>query len=423
MSRTASPPLLSKPIACVSFSRILFRELLADGDDLTGNLMSSLTSGLSNVLAAGVPFNAGPLGMINGTLDNFDIDFHYFMSNFTSIYGAFKTDLLGMSPDRRVLFEARPISLSKYPTFLQIGSRKPSVLHSLKLNEILWDKLHATFPYSTFNGVKIPNLPSGSTFAATFPRGIFPSKHNFCTACCLIQITGHHLTYCVISPVELFLPQIAVAFGYASSFYDFKAQDFSLNQLFEPDFGPDLSTKLLDSLQGKAELNGAFDRFSDATLSGMPMDPETSEVFDVNQYLPEIQFALSLSASAAFAAPSFKASDLYDSLFPSGVPTIKSFEGWVKKNILSSISTSLHGLYDAKVDVPVAGLSIPNDGIPTFGPNGIDIGVYSERNNKLFPPVIDIDSVQVSSAIFRVTVNLSCHIGLISLLRSTGIHV
>ena len=139
--------------------------------------MSSLTSGLGDVLADGIPFNAGPLGSINGTLDKFDIDFHDFISDFISLYDTFKADLLSLSAERKLLFEARPISLSKFPTILQIGSKKPSVLHSLRLNEILWDKLHASFPQSTFNGVKIPNLPSGLTFAATFPRGIFPGEN------------------------------------------------------------------------------------------------------------------------------------------------------------------------------------------------------------------------------------------------------
>lgn len=47
----------------------------------------------------------------------------------------------------------------------------------LQLNIALWDKLAATFPSPTFNGVDIPSIPSGQTFAVAFPiRGEFPSK-------------------------------------------------------------------------------------------------------------------------------------------------------------------------------------------------------------------------------------------------------
>jgi hypothetical protein len=54
--------------------------------------------------------------------------------------------------------------------------------------------------------------------------------------------------------VELFLPHIAVAFGFAPSFSDLKALSFSLDMLFMPDFGADLSIKMLGSLKSKFTL-------------------------------------------------------------------------------------------------------------------------------------------------------------------------
>ena len=45
------------------------------------------------------------------------------------------------------------------------------------LNIALWDKLAATFSSPTFNGLDIPNIPSGLSFEAAFPvRGDFPRK-------------------------------------------------------------------------------------------------------------------------------------------------------------------------------------------------------------------------------------------------------
>ena len=53
--------------------------------------------------------------------------------------------------------------------------------------------------------------------------------------------------------VELFLPHIAVAFGFAPTFSHAKALAFTLDELFKPNFGPDLSVELLKSLQEKVE--------------------------------------------------------------------------------------------------------------------------------------------------------------------------
>ena len=191
----------------------------------------------------------------------------------------------------------------------------------------------------------------------------------------------------------MFLPHLAVAYGFAPSFSDSRALSFTLDMLFQPNFGPDLSVKLLDSLMTNIDLNGAFDRFTSFTLSGIPLDPITFEVFDVKNYLPEIQFSLDLAPSVNFAAPNFRASDLFDALFPTSIPTIKSFGSFIKKNIMSKIRLALDGLFDAKVDIPTIGLSV--DEI-SFGVDGFNIGTYTEFNNKLFPPMIDVDAVQAS---------------------------
>ena len=203
------------------------------------------------------------------------------------------------------------------------------------------------------------------------------------------------LSFCsnLFSTVELFLPHIAVAFGYASSFSHPKALSFSMDKLFMPNFGPDLSIKLLDSLRENVNLNGVFDRFSGFSVSGIPMDPDTFEVFDIENYLPELQFSLDLAPKVEFAAPNFRASDLFDAVFPTSLPTLQSFISFMKKDIMSKIQIALDGLFEAKVNVPTAGLSV--DAV-SFGEDGINLGEWTEFNNKLFPPMINVDVVQVS---------------------------
>ena len=193
--------------------------------------------------------------------------------------------------------------------------------------------------------------------------------------------------------MEIFLPHIAIAYGFATSFSDKRAISFTLGQLFVPNFGPELSLNVLNSLKAKQELNGVFDRFTELTISGIPLDPTTFEIFSVNNYLPEIQFALDLAPAVEFAASNFQAADLFDALFPTSIPTVKSFGAFVKKEIMSKIRLALDGLFDAKVNVPTIGLSVDE---VTFGVDGINLGVYTEHNNRLFPPVVDLDVVQVS---------------------------
>lgn len=171
--------------------------------------------------------------------------------------------------------------------------------------------------------------------------------------------------------VELFLPHIAVAYGYAPSFSHPKSLSFSMDKLFEPDFGVDLSHKMLSMLKTKLP---SFDRFSDTSSTGMPMDSE-GEVFDVRKYLPDLQFALDLSPSVDFAASMFRASDLYDALFPSGNhQSLKTFGKYVKKNIIAEIMDALNGLFDVKTCVPAIGLTVDE---VILGGGGLSLGNYT----------------------------------------------
>ena len=144
---------------------------------MIGSLLLKLTGGMIDISGdGGVSFNGGPFGEIQGILDKFGLDFNDLIAEFRGRYDVFKADLLTMDIEMQSLFNLRPISLPRFPSILQIGSKFPSMTYSLELNYLLWDKLAATFPSSTFNGVKIPNIPSGSSFAVAFPRGNFPGK-------------------------------------------------------------------------------------------------------------------------------------------------------------------------------------------------------------------------------------------------------
>jgi hypothetical protein len=153
------------------------RQLISDGEDLVGSVLSGLTEGLVGISSSGeISFVGGPLGPINGILDKFGLDFNDLVSQFSDKYDSFKSDILNGSLERQELFNLRPISLPRFPSILQIGSRKPSVQYSQKLKAKLWNKLALSFPSTTFNGVKIPNIPVGETFATTFPGGDFPGE-------------------------------------------------------------------------------------------------------------------------------------------------------------------------------------------------------------------------------------------------------
>lgn len=178
---------------------------------------------------------------------------------------------------------------------------------------------------------------------------------------------------------------------------------------------------MLQSLQSKLDLKGLFNRFTEFSVSGFPLDPITSEMFDINNYLPEIQFSLDLAPSINFAAPSFRASDLFDAIFPKSFPTVKSFGLFIKTNILSKIRQALSGLFDAEVNIPTLGLTVDR---VSFGFEGFELGNYSEFNNELFPPMIDVDAVQVSPFLYCsfASCQISClHNFLLRLFHHIGV--
>ena len=73
-----------------------------------------------------------------------------------------------------------------------------------------------------------------------------------------------------------------------------------MNTLFAPAFNNKLTKKLLATLKTKEFPGINFDRFSSFSSSGRPMDPSNSEVFNVDDYLPELQFSFDLVPSVDF---------------------------------------------------------------------------------------------------------------------------
>jgi hypothetical protein len=91
------------------------------------------------------------------------------IEEFMKKYSAFSADLGKLSTERQLITNLRPIALPRFPAILQIRSNLSSTKYSLELIYILWDKPAATFQSSTFNGVKMPNIPVGTTFATKKP--------------------------------------------------------------------------------------------------------------------------------------------------------------------------------------------------------------------------------------------------------------
>lgn len=371
-------------------------ELISGGENLISKIMNDLTGGLSSIASGSTSsFNAGPLGSIDGVLDKFGLNFTELITEFNNTFHSFKDDL-----SNNDLFELRPVNLPRFPDLLQIGSKHGSTKFSPKLRELLWDRLATTFTHPTYNGVKIPGLGLGETFQK-YDRGVFPGKD---IVQCLAYIS---LVLIYPSPsVEQFLPHIAVAFGYAQSFSDSAALTFDVYKLFEPRFGATLSSKLLSALQSKLSI---FNRFNSTSLTGLPMALD-GEIFHVDHYLPELEFALDLSPSVDFAASSFKVSDLYDSLFPTGkILSLKTFGSYVKKQVVSKIVSALNGVFDATVSIPTIGLTA--DEVILNG-SGLALGEYTENSTQLFPPSVDVDKIDVSycetftSCIERETLSL-----------------
>ena len=176
------------------------------------------------------------------------------MEEFYGLYQAFLDDFLELNVELRNLIGLRPINLPRFPSLLEIGSKLPTIAYPDELLGVLWDKLVASFPNPTFNGLRIPSLGAFDTFLDAFPvRGVFPLND--------------------------FLPLIAVAYGYASSFADQIAQTFTIDRLFYPNFGPQLSSLLLEILKDIPSL-GDFARFGDIDLlSGLPFDSIGLEIF------------------------------------------------------------------------------------------------------------------------------------------------
>lgn len=113
------------------------------------------------------------------------------------------------------------------------------------------------------------------------------------------------------------------------------------------------------------------------------MRSDTNEVFDVEKYLPEIQFALDLSPSVEFSSPNFNPSDIFDSLYPSSIPSVKAMVEFVKKQIVPKLIEKLSGLFDVQIGASSGGMSVDT---PTVGNSGLSLGDFSNSSTQLFPP-------------------------------------
>ena len=156
-----------------------------------------------------------------------------------------------------------------------------------------------------------------------------------------------------------------------------------MSKLFTPKFGKSLSAKLLNAINIK-NITGNFSLFTDTdNVTELPMNPITFEVFDVEKYLPEIQFALDLSPSLQFPSPSFTPADIFDSLYPSSVPSVRAMVEFVKKQIVPELIGKLSGLFDVQIGGSSGGMSVDT---PTIGNSGLSLGNFSDSSTQLFPP-------------------------------------
>lgn len=333
------------------------RQLISEGNPIDG-LFGNITQALNDIASDGPQFNVGPFGNVDSVLDKFGLDFNFaasLLSEFREYFDLFKADILSVGEERAELISLRPRSFAKYPALLQLGSKKASIAYCSELKGLLWDKLVAHFPDPTHNGVQIPGLALGQTFLQKFTeRGVFP--------------------------VEEYLPHIAIAFGESWSFHENSALSFTLDELLTPGFGVDVTLKILDALKEKS-LPSNFSRFSGLSkLTNMSVDPLTNEIFNVENYLPEIQVAFDLVPSAEFAAPSFRLADLKELLSPK-VPSVRAFADMIKSRIVKDVREALSGLFSTPVDLPgfdafklggndsdTPGLSWPTDSTRAFTP-------------------------------------------------------
>lgn len=325
---------------------------------------------LTNALSRTADFSGkgpGPFGEIDSILNKFDLDFSFvtsLLSQFTEFADMFVAEQAMLSQEQNLLIKLRPRSLvGKYPALLNLGSKKTSVVYSSELKGLLWDKLVGHFPFSTYLGVQIPGLSIGETFREKHAdRGEFT--------------------------VTDYLPHLAIAFGKSFSFQDKSAHHFVLENLFAPDFSANLTYAVLHTLISTLSLPSNFSRFSAQSKLGMPMDPSTSEVFNVNNYLPSVQLAFGIIPSLEFAVPKFSLADLQETLCPT-FPSLRAFSNSVKSKLVNVVRENLNGLFNTTVNLK--GFDNVKLGGNTLSDQEFSWPIGS---NKLFTPRMSIDSVQ-----------------------------
>lgn len=78
---------------------------------------------------------------------------------------------------------------------------------------------------------------------------------------------------------------LAIAYGYGTSFTDPEVLSFTMDKLFTPSFGHDISKFILKKLQTFDPLNSKLARFSDVDdVTEMPMDPVVSLIYELPPY-------------------------------------------------------------------------------------------------------------------------------------------
>lgn len=173
-----------------------------------------------------------------------------------------------------------------------------------------------------------------------------------------------------------------MAYGYATTFD--KATSFTIDQLLVPDFNAEAIVLLLNRLKSK---NSLFNRFS-STENGLPLDPSTKELFRLEKYLPDIQVALNLAVSTDLSALRFGPQDISEALLPNpSFPSLRALADFAKKELLD-----LDLAFTADLDVPPLDISSPT--VPTIGPDGFSFGNFSVDSTRLFPPAMDLNSIQ-----------------------------
>jgi hypothetical protein len=334
------------------------------------NPIDELFGNLTNALSRTADFSGkgpGPFGEIDSILNKFDLDFSFvtsLLSQFTEFANMFVAEQAMLSQEQNSLIKLRPRSLvGKYPALLNLGSKKTSVVYSSELRGLLWDKLVGYFPFSTYLGVQIPGLSIGETFREKHAdRGEFT--------------------------VTDYLPHLAIAFGKSFSFQDKSAHHFVLDNLFAPDFSADLTNAVLQTLISTSSLPSNFSRFSAQSKLGMPMDPLTSEVFNVNNYLPSVQLVFGIIPSLEFAVPKFSLADLRETLCPT-FPSLRAFSNSVKSKLVDIVRENLNGMFDTTVNLKGF------DNVKLGGNSSSDQEFsWPINSNKLFTPKMSIDSVQ-----------------------------